>query len=100
MELLDSEPGLNSVLMDAVEPLQKAFGDKPVLKARIQHADEDRLLKVAVQLPASFSADPEAALRSFDESWWIENCHRSSLIEFDYERSDALQTTKMRPSLT
>lgn len=86
IELLEAEPALYALLIDAVKPLRHAFGDKRIVHVRVQSSDEDSILKVTVQLPADFGADPERALRSFDEEWWLNNCHRSGgALVFDYE---------------
>ena len=91
IELLGEEPALHALLLEAVKPLQDAFGEKRIVQVRVQSSDEDSLLKVAVQLPADFGADPERALRSFDEAWWLNNCHRSGgALVFDYEMRDAI----------
>ncbi len=91
IELLEAEPALYSLLIDAVVPLQQAFGDKRIVHVWVQSSDEDSILKVAVQLPADFGDDPERALRSFDEEWWLNNCHRSGgALVFDYEMQDAI----------
>lgn len=92
IELLEEEPALFTLLVEAMRPLQKAFGEKRLLHIRVQYSDDDSLLKVAVQLPANFGNDQaEQALRSFDKEWWLKNCHRSggSLV-FDYEIQDAV----------
>ena len=57
-ELLATEPALYSLLIDAVEPLKHAFGDKRLVYIRVQSSDEDSMLKVAVRLPANFGDDP------------------------------------------
>ena len=91
IELLEAEPALYELLIDAVKPLQYAFGDKRIVHVRVLSSDEDSLLKVAVQLPADFGADPERALQSFDEEWWLHNCHRSGgALVFDYEMQNAI----------
>ena len=85
-QLLATEPALYSLLIEAVEPLRHAFGDKRLIYARIQSSDQDSLLKVVVRLPANFGGDPECALQIFDEEWWLNNCHRSDgALVFDYE---------------
>src|SRR5262249_1386413 len=77
VELFEAEPALYQLLIEAVAPLRHAFGDKRVIHIRVQSSDEDSILKVAVQLPATFEGNPERALQSFDEAWWLHNCHRS-----------------------
>lgn len=90
-EFLGTEPQLYRLLIEAVKPLQHAFGDKRIIHVRVLSSDEDSILKVAIQLPADFGGDPEHALRSFDDTWWLHNCHRSSgALVFDYEIHDAI----------
>jgi hypothetical protein len=85
-ELLGEDAALFTLLVEAVRPLRTAFGENRLLQVRVQHSDDDSLLKVAVQLPGDFGDDPESALRSFDREWWLENCHRSGgALVFDYE---------------
>lgn len=90
-ELLEEESALFALLVEAVQPLRTAFGERRLLQVRVQHSDDDSLLRVAVQLPAVFGDDPERALRSFDREWWLNNCHRSGgALVFDYEIQDAV----------
>ena len=90
-ELMEEAPALYPLLIEAIKPLQHAFGEKRILQIRVQSSDEDTILKVAVQLPADFDGDPERALRSFDEEWWLNNCHRSGgTLVFDYETQNAI----------
>ena len=91
IELLATEPALYSLLIEAVEPLRHAFGDKRLIYVRVQSSDEDSILKVTVRLPANCGDNPEGALQAFDEEWWLNNCHRSSgALVFDYEMQDAI----------
>jgi hypothetical protein len=88
--LLSQQRSLYGILMEAVTPLHQAFGERRVLQLRAQFSDEESMLKAVVWLPVNFD-DPERALRSFDATWWLQNCHRSggSLV-FDYEIQDAV----------
>jgi hypothetical protein len=91
IKLLEEESALYTLLVEAVSPLKNAFGEGRIVQVRVQFSDDDSLLKVAVQLPADFENDPERALRSFDEDWWLSNCHRSGgALVFDYEIQDAV----------
>lgn len=91
IELLATEPALCSLLIEAVEPLRHAFGDKRLIYIRIQSSDEGSILKVTVRLPANFGDNPEGALQAFDEEWWLYNCHRSGgALVFDYEMQNAI----------
>jgi len=90
IDLLATEPALHSLLIEAVEPLQHAFGDKRLIYIRILSSDEDSILKVTIRLPANFGVNPESALRAFDDEWWLNNCHRSrGVLVFDYEMQNA-----------
>ena len=91
VELLEEEQALYHILIEAVAPLRHAFGDKCVIHIQVQSSDEDSILKVAVQLPATFEGDPERALQAFDAAWWLHNCHRSGgILIFDYETHNAI----------
>lgn len=91
VEFLAEEPAIYALLIDAVRPLQVAFGERRLFHIRLQHSDDDSFLKVAVQLPFDFDDDPEDALRSFDRQWWLNNCHRSGgTLVIDYEIQDAV----------
>jgi hypothetical protein len=92
IELLEAEPALYSLLIEAVEPLRQAFGDKRLIYIRVLSSDEDSILKVTVRLLANFGDNPEDALQAFDEEWWLKNCHRSGgTLVFDYEMPDAIR---------
>ena len=89
MELLEEHASLFPLLIQAVQPLKNAFGER-LLHIRAQRSDHDSLLKIAVLLPGDF-VEPETALRSFDANWWINNCQRSNgALVFDYEIQDAV----------
>ena len=89
--LLNEEPALGPLLMEAVGPLKNAFGERPIVQIRVQFSDDDSLVKVGVQVPADLGGEPERSLRSFDELWWLKNCHRSGgTLVFDYEIQDAV----------
>jgi hypothetical protein len=88
--LLAEHARLFTLLTQAVQHLRSAFGENRLFHVRVQHSDEDSLLKVAVQLPVDFP-EPETALHVFDTTWWINNCQRSSgALVFDYEIQDAV----------
>jgi hypothetical protein len=92
IELLEAEPALYSLLIEAVEPLRQAFGDKRLMYIRVLSSDEDSILKVTIRLLANFGDNPEDALQAFDETWWLSNCHRSGgTLVFDYEMPDAIR---------
>jgi hypothetical protein len=91
IELLEDESALYALLLEADTPLHHAFGEKRVLQVRVLLSDDDRLIRVAVQLPADPAGDPERALRAFDGDWWLSNCHRSGgALVFDYEIQDTV----------
>jgi hypothetical protein len=90
-EVLEGESALSALLIEAVRHLKNAFGEPRIIQVRAQFSDDETMLKVAVQLPADFEEDPEQALASFDEEWWLSNCQRSGgALVFDYEIQDAV----------
>ena len=90
IELLRAEPTLFNLLLEAVEPINRAFGEIRILTTRIQAYEDDTLLKIVALLPAHPKSNPEDALLGFDQDWWLNNCHRSRMLVFDYEIQDAL----------
>jgi len=87
--ILSERPSLYPLLQEATKPLHQAFGEKCILQLRALASDEESMLNAVVQLSLDFE-DPEGALRSFDEAWWLGNCHRSGgALVFDYEIRDA-----------
>jgi hypothetical protein len=91
IELFETESALSHLLIEAVAPLRRAFGDMAILHMQILSSDEDSILKVAVQLPATFEGNPDRALQSFDDAWWVHNCQQSGgVLVFDYETSHAI----------
>lgn len=85
-QLLEEEPSLYALLIEAVNPLHLAFGENRIIHLRIQSSDDDIMVKVAVQLPADCRDHAEDSLRLFDNEWWLNNCHRSNgALVLDYE---------------
>ena len=72
-------------LSQAAPAIQEAFGlQKPVDFLVAQRPNE--LWKADIQLPETWTVDAaEAALRIFDEGWWIEHRHEAGdSIIIDY----------------
>lgn len=90
IELLKAEPTLFNLLLEAVPPFNRAFGEIRIMTTRIQAYEDDTLLKIVALLPTHPSNSPEDALRAFDQDWWLNNCHRSGMLVFDYEIQDAI----------
>ena len=91
IKLLEEEPELYRLLLGAIDPLKRTFGEIRLIHLRVLSSDEDSFLKVAVQLPPSSTASAATALRSFDNAWWLDNCHRSGgALVFDYELQHAV----------
>src|SRR5262252_4573626 len=44
-EILEAEPVLYTLLIEAIEPLRHAFGDKRIIHVRVLSSDEDTILK-------------------------------------------------------
>lgn len=90
MEILAEQTSIYSTLLDAVAPLEEAFGKPRVLTLHVLSTGDEAMLKAAVQLPEAFD-DPDGALRRFDLAWWLSNCQRSGgMLAFDYEIQDGL----------
>ncbi len=88
--LLAEHAKLFTLLTQAVQHLRSAFGENRLFHVRVQHSDEDSLLRVAVQLPVHFP-EAETALHVFDTTWWINNCQQSGgALVFDFEIQDAV----------
>ncbi len=90
IELLRVEPTLFNLLLEAVTPINRVFGEIRTLTTRIQGYEDDTLLRIVALLPAHPNNNPEVALRAFDQDWWLNNCHRSGMLVFDYETQDAI----------
>ena len=91
LDVLADEPALYALLIEAALPLRKAFGFGRVFQMRVQVSDDDRFIKVVVQMPTDPAAVPEQALSAFDANWWLENCQRSGgALVFDYEIQDVV----------
>jgi hypothetical protein len=81
-------PELSNLLLEAVDPIRKAFGGDHQLELRAEWTDEDLVLRAAIHVPPAFES-ATAALAEFDSAWWISNCQRSGAgLVFDYEVRD------------
>jgi hypothetical protein len=90
-DFLVEESSYFSLLNEAVEPLRAAFGEVRLIRVKAQAHDDDKMLRVTVQLPSNMNSDPEDAIHRFDTDWWLDNCHRSrGGLVFDYEIQDAV----------
>lgn len=80
-----TDTDLAALLAEARPHLGRAFGVSRT-GLRYQRTDDGVHWKLVMLLPRDFSGDPEACLRQFDETWWLNNCHRSGgRLVFDYE---------------
>jgi hypothetical protein len=77
---------LADVLIDAVEPIKKAFGESLTRRLTLAEDDEgSRTLFCLVKFPGSLE-QAQQALRSFDRNWWLENARDfGSKLNFDFE---------------
>ncbi len=83
--VLTEVPALYSLLGEAVEPLERAFGSKKLLQLQTLESDDDTVLRVMVRLPLTTAGVKEKMSR-FKHDWWLKNCSRSeALLVFDYE---------------
>jgi hypothetical protein len=87
-----AHPAMALVLYEAVRPLYQAFGRIMPLTLTLVPDPEggDAVARVVVQVPADWQGDPDEALRTFDEVWWLRNCSRSGgLVVWDAEQAPA-----------
>ena len=91
LEILNEDPAIYPLLIEAGSAFDRAFGSGRTLRLRALTSDDERLVKVAVQLPSEIEAGAEKALHQFDSDWWLNNCHLSGgALVFDYEILDAV----------
>ena len=73
---------------EAIPYLRQAFGEECQILLRLQSTEEGPLYKMTVHLLPQYDRNPDQALRQFEETWWLDNCHRSEgNLVFDYEKS-------------
>jgi hypothetical protein len=69
---------LPALLHEAAPKLKESFGADTILKLELgANGDEGSVLRVLAMWPGSL-ASANAALKNFDESFWIANCDRAS----------------------
>ena len=91
VNLLEEDHDFFAILVEAIEPLSRAFGKDRLIQMRPQDSDDGLMLRVAIQLPAAMANKAESLLNTFDEQWWLKNCRRSNgALVFDYEIQDAV----------
>ncbi len=73
------------LIQESLPFLWEAFG-RYHISIRRQDTEGEDLCRVVVLLPPDYQGDPGDALRRFDETWWLSNCHRANgNLVFDYE---------------
>jgi len=80
------ENQLTDVLVQAIEPIKKAFGESRSRKLAVLEDDEgSRALFCLVAFPGSLN-EAQKALDSFDRDWWLRNAGEfGSKLNFDFE---------------
>lgn len=87
--LLYTQRDLSKLLIEAVQPLKKAFGYKLVQLQGLSDGD-DVSLTATVQWQDDANL-ARAARDNFDQDWWLANCNRAhGFLVFDYELVDAI----------
>ena len=73
------------LLDESLAPLLAAFGDVDAIVIRRLCTDAGDLWRVLVQVPARPEVDYERCLHTFDQTWWLQQCHRSAgdVVSFD-----------------
>jgi hypothetical protein len=77
---LSQHPQVQQLLLEAMEPLQHAFGkDVAVAVTVMRNADLDdrEFLVSSIQTPRS-AVQAHACLDAFDETWWLDNAQRAN----------------------
>jgi hypothetical protein len=81
---------LGPLLVEAVTPLRRSFGDSVPLRLKLLIGGEEEPSLVALAIIPTAFPEPEEALSQFDKGWWLDNCHRAgAMVVFDYEFQDA-----------
>lgn len=84
-----AEQTCRQLLDESLAPLLAAFPGVDAIVVRRLVTDEGDLWRVLVQVPADQEVDYERCLHTFDQAWWLQQCHRSAGdLVFDYEVHD------------
>lgn len=85
-DLVVEAPVLAELLCEAIAHLNSSFGGDSIKRIEVVDSDEGASIRVLARIMTGGLSEADAALRDFDEKWWLLNCHRSdgSLV-FDYE---------------
>jgi|SRR5262249_1144799 len=79
-DFLAQHPGVTQYLLDAKEPLQRAFGKAATLVSiavtRNREMAEEEFLVCSIQTSLS-AKQAHACLTKFDETWGLDNIHRA-----------------------
>ena len=89
IKLLREQRDLPGLLLDAVPQLRQWFGDR-LLQLQVSADEEDITARASVVWPGDLER-AEAALRAFDQNWWLTNCAKSNgYLVFDFELVDGV----------
>jgi hypothetical protein len=86
VEAFIKEHGLRYLLLEAVRPLNDLFRTDAVKTLRIISDDEGSSVLFCLVLTPGNLQDAQAALRNFDEKWWLSRSGSASgALNFDFE---------------
>lgn len=73
------------LIYEAMPKLWEAFDG--LWTIRLRRGPHPEYWRVTVEVPGRYADKAEACLKAFDDSWWLENCHRAGPdhLTFDYE---------------
>lgn len=85
-EFLREYPATLTLLSEAANWLDAAFGPGKLKLLRLLQEDSGYSSVFGIVLWPGSVEDGHAALREFDQSWWLANCHRAGgLVNFNIE---------------
>lgn len=85
---LAAHPAIVPVLDAMSEPLHACFGQHTAVLEVLTDGEEGDFLRLTVHLPHANAQGAAAALACFDETWWLDHCHRTDgllLVDFTLE---------------
>lgn len=83
---LEDHPSVSDLLLEAAPFLSQSFGDNAVLQLQIPPDEDIPVTIYAEALWEGTLEEARAALKNFDEAWWIANSRRASgRVVIDYQ---------------
>jgi hypothetical protein len=74
---LAAHPAIPEVLDAMAEPLHACFGQHTAQLEVLTDGEDGDFLRLPVHMPYATPQEAAAALKRFDETWWVQHCHRT-----------------------